>query len=261
MARLLRWSWIWCALVLLSLAGCAMPQVIVPVAPVTRTGPDGVHVAAQYVVERSGQPLGEMQVWSRGAYQVEVQGKEQTLVQISLALHNTSTTPLQLDPAQLFLDDIALGGGTLYRVPPARVDGNGPIAPSQTRTIQAYFRLPDDVRPDDVIEYRVAWQVQVQEPAGSYGNRTAFRNASYRWPYTYYDEYSWGYYPWGYYSWPYPYPGYFPYPGRAYPGYGYPRYYGPSYAGPRSRGPGYDGGLRGYTRPSTSRELAAPRAR
>jgi hypothetical protein len=192
-----------------------------------------------------------------------VEGEKQTLVQISLALHNTSTTPLQLDPAQLFLDEIALPGGTLYRLPPARVDGNGPIAPAQTRTIQAYFRLPEGVWPDDVIEYRVAWQVQ--DPGGTYGNRTAFRNASYRSPYAYYAEYPYGY-PWGYYSWPYPYPGYYAYPGHVYPGYAYPRYYGPGYAGPgyavpRYRGPGYDGGVRGYTRPSTSRELAAPRAR
>jgi hypothetical protein len=256
MARLLLSSWIWCALLLLSLAGCATPQVFVPLAPVTRPGPDGAHVAAHYAVERSGEQLGEMQVWSRGTYEADVEGKAQTLIQISLSLRNTSATQLQLDPAQLFLDDVALAGGTLYRLTPVRVEGNEPVPPAQTRTIHAYFRLPDAVSPDDVIEYRVAWQVRVQEPepAGTYSNRTAFRNTSYRWPYVYYAEYPWHHYPWGYYSWPYPYPGYYPYPGPVYPGYGYPRYYRPGTGGA-------PGGARFYPRPSTSRELAAPRAR
>ena len=258
MARLLHSSWIWCALVLLSLAGCAAPQAFMPVAPVTKPGPDGVNVAAQYEVESSGQRLGEMQVWSQGAYRAEVQGKAQTLVQIGLSLHNTGSAPLELDPTQLLLDDVALGRGTLFRLAPIRVEGNGPILPAQSRTVRAYFRLPDGVWPDDVIEYRVAWQVRVQgqESAGTYGNRTAFRNTSYRWPYAYYAEYPWGYYPWGYYSWSYPHPGYYPYPGYAYPGRGYPRYYGPGYAVPH-----YGAGPRFYPRSSTSRELAAPRAR
>ncbi len=102
MSRLMHSSWIWCALVLLSLAGCAAPQAFGPVAPVTRPGPDGVTVAAQYVVESSGQRLGEMQVWSRGAYRAEVEGKAQTLVQIGLSLHTFESTNSLFPPSMIW---------------------------------------------------------------------------------------------------------------------------------------------------------------
>jgi hypothetical protein len=230
---------------LLLLAGCATSQAFIPVAPLMRPGPEGTR-AAQYTVERQGQQFGEIQVWSRGAYRTEIEGKARTLVQIGLSLHNTSPAPLEFDPAQLFLDEVALRGGTLYRLAPAQVKGNVPVAPSQTGTLEAYFLLPDDAWPGDVFEYRLAWQVR--DAAGAYANRTAFRSTSYSAYDGYYVEYRWGYYPWGYYAWPYPYAGYY-----AYPGYGYPRY-------PGAR---YDVGAppRFYARPETSRGLAAPRAR
>ena len=212
-------------------------------APVTRPGPEGVSAAAHYPVERQGKQFGQIEVWSRGAYRTELEGKTQTLVQVGLSLHNTSPTPLEFDPTQLFLDEVALRGGTLYRVAPAQVKGNVPVAPSQTRTLEAYFVLPSDAWPADVIEYRVAWQVK--DAAGAYSNRTAFRSTNYGAYYGYYVDYAWGYYPGRYYAWPYAYPGYYPYPGYARP-----------YA------PHYDlGGPRFYARPETTRSIAAPRAR
>jgi len=251
MLRLLFGRWIRWLGALWLLAGCAASQAFVPVAPLTQPGPEGVRAAAHYTVERQGQSFGEIQVWSRGAYRAEIEGKTRTLVQIGLSLHNTSQGPLEFDPAQLFLDEVALRGGMLYRLAPAQVKGNVAVAPSQTRTLEAFFLLPTDDWPSDVIEYRLAWQVR--DAAGAYANRTAFRSTSYLSYYGYYAEYRWGSYPWGYSAWPYPYLGYYPYPGyHPYPGYGYPRYVVPRYE---------VGGPRFYARPETSRSLAAPRAR
>ena len=214
----------------LLVAGCATPQAFVPLAEVTRAAPDGQHGAADYRLEQPARRA-HVQVWSRGAYRDDSEGKAVTLVHVGFSVENQGPTPIRLDEKRLFLEDIGSTEGSILRLAPVHLEGNVAIAPQAKGTLDAYFSLPGRIWPSDVFGYRVAWALEGGE--SSRVEHTAFESTRARvylayYPYyPYYSSYPWGWYgPWG------PYPlGYGPYPywggpARVYvgpPGYAAPR--------------------------------------
>jgi len=185
-------------------AACATPQAFVPVAEVTRAAPDGLHGAADYQLDQHSRRA-HVQVWSRGAYRDDTEGKANTIVHVGFSVENQGSTPIRLDERRLFLDDVGSTEGSIQRLAPAQLDGNVPVAPNSTGTVEAYFTLPGRVWPSDVFGYRVAWALEGGESARL--EHTAFESTRFRAPF-YLAYYPWGwYYPWR----PYP-PLYAPYP-------------------------------------------------
>lgn len=181
-------------------AGCATPQAFVPVADLTRVAPDGVHGAADYqLVDPSRRA--HVQVWSRGAYRDDREGKAITLVHVGFSVENQGPTPIRLDEKRLFLDDVGSTEGGMRRLAPVHLEGNLPVAPDTTGTVDAYFRLPRRVWPGDIFGYRVAWALEGGESSGL--EHTVFESTRLR-PDVYLAYYP--YYPWGWYYPPRPYP-------------------------------------------------------
>jgi hypothetical protein len=187
-------------------AGCATPQAFVPVAEVTRAAPDGLHGAADYQLAEPSRRA-HVQVWSRGAYRDDPEGQAITLVHVGFSVENHGPTPIRLDEKRLFLEDIGSMEGDIRQLAPVHLEGNVPVAPETSGSVDAYFRLPRRIWPGDVFGYRVAWALEGGE--SSHVEHTAFESTRLR-PTVY-----WAYSPWGwYYPWrPYPYPfAYAPYP-------------------------------------------------
>src|SRR6185436_2671557 len=83
---------------------------------------------------------------------------------------------------------------------PAHIEGNVPVVPNSTGSVDVYFTLPRRVWPSDVYGYRVAWALEGGESARL--EHTAFESTRFR-PRVYvglgyypYYAYPWGWYPW-----------------------------------------------------------------
>jgi hypothetical protein len=229
-------------LVLLAL-GCATPQAFVPLAEVRSAAPDGEHGAADYALE----PHTHVQVWSRGAFRDDSQGKTETVVHVGFVLDNQGPVPVRLDEKRLFLEDVGSTEGGFEKLVPVEIDGNAPVAPSGKGQVEAYFTLPQRVWPSDIVGYRVVWALDSGEKTSlqhTVFQSTRFGPRVYLAEYPYYPYSPWGwYYPWRPYYAPYPFWGGAVYGPRVYVA---PRVYrGPRVYGPRG-GPRY---------------LARPRAR
>jgi hypothetical protein len=180
-------------------AGCATPQAFVPVAEVTRAAPDGLHGAADYQLDQPSRRA-HVQVWSHGTYRDDTGGKAVTLVHVGFSVDNQGPTPIRLDERRLFLEDIGSTEGDIARLAPAHIEGNVPVVPNSTGSVDVYFTLPRRVWPSDVYGYRVAWALEGGESARL--EHTAFESTRFR-PRVYvglgyypYYAYPWGWYPW-----------------------------------------------------------------
>jgi hypothetical protein len=226
-------SWALRAAVLLLVllgAGCATPQAFVPLAEVTRAAPDGLHGAADYRLEQPSRRA-HVQVWSRGAYRDDTEGKAVTIVHVGFSVENQGPTPIRLDEKRLFLQDIGSTEGGIEQLAPVHLEGNLAVAPQATGTVDAYFSLPGHIWPSDVIGYRVAWAFEGGD--SSRVEHTTFESTRARVYLAYYPYYGYyPYYPWGWYGPWRSYPlGYAPYPYWGGPPHVYVGPHG--YAGPR----------------------------
>jgi hypothetical protein len=214
-------------LLVLFALGCATPQAFVPLAEVRSPAPDGEHNAADYTLE----PHAHVQVWSRGAFRDENEGKTETVVHVGFVLDNQGSAPVRLDEKRLYLEDIASTEGGIEKLAPVQIDGNAAVAPSATGQVEAYFALPKRIWPSDIVGYRVVWALEGSEKTPL--QHTAFQSTRYG-PRVYLAYYPYAPYYWGwYYPWR-PYPFYAPYPYWGPPVYGPRVYVAPRvYGGPR----------------------------
>jgi hypothetical protein len=204
-------SWL-IGLALLAGTGCVSTRAFVPGERVTALSPRGNHFAAEYAVSDGSHPIAEVKVWSRGA----TRDGDGTIIHVGFQVDNVGAAPVQLEPAQLYLDDVKLEEGELDRIRPSSTNGETTVPPGEEREVEVSFQLPDDVWPGDVLNYRVVWRLR---NGGSYSQKTPFIRArgqdyadpSFSFSYGYY-----GFYP-GYSYWPYGY--------RAWPSWRYRRYY------------------------------------
>jgi hypothetical protein len=171
---------------------------------------------AVYPVHAGGAQVGEVRVWSQGAFKRKDEG---TTVQLGFEVLNSSNAPLTLDASKLRLD-LLTKHGELANVPQTRVAGEPAVAPGSTSDIEVYYDLPpSDLKPGDILSYRVSWQIEAQGVAQV--QLTAFlREPQYGYwgPYYYdwpYGGYGWGLYgswgpgPWGPRGWGAPYWGWY----------------------------------------------------
>ncbi len=186
------------AIATLLVAGCATTQDFVPTERATAVSPEGKTAAAEYEVEsRSGAEIGEIKVWTEGAYEAEVDGRERTVVQIVFEVENQQDAPLTLSQVQL--DGVEVDGARLDAVQPTRIEGPTTIAPGADARVRAYFTLPTAKRPNDVERFEVTWTVQKGDT--TYRQRTPFVQQVDRYYNNYYTPYYYYYDPFLYDPW------------------------------------------------------------
>jgi hypothetical protein len=151
--------------------GCALaPRTFAPAENATLPAPGG-GAAAQYDVEGEGGELAHVEVWSGGVYRAQVDGEARTLVEVTLRLEPGPGRDGVLIRDALVLDAVQTGQRRLRDVPPVRVDREV-LQDGEGTEYTAFFALPADVRPGDVVAFRLRWQVLAGEV--TYLQRTPF---------------------------------------------------------------------------------------
>ena len=140
----------------IAFAGCAASQqYFEPTERVEGRTQEGRKLAT-YPLEVGQGSLGEVKVWSEGAY--ETKGDE-TLVRIGLEVHNTSGAPIELKPGDLNLEVNAKDYGPISGLRPEG-DSAQAVPPGTVAEVRPTFALPPGISPSDIDSMRLHWRVQ-----------------------------------------------------------------------------------------------------
>jgi hypothetical protein len=186
------------AALLLALAGCAArPEHFTPTERPTAVSREGF-VAAQYDAIVGGQVIGDVKVWSAGAYEDEDTGR--TMLQVGLDVENNGDEPMQLALGDFAIEGIEVDGRATGPAELLGGPGDARLRPGDTGHFDLHFRLPAGVRPQHLDGFQVSWAVSTSR--GRYAQRTPFIEQEPRGYYTagYSDD---PFYPADYYGAPY----------------------------------------------------------
>jgi len=150
------------ALLLFALASCQGFRQFVPREAATGEAPTG-ESAAEYALENEvGEALGDLRIWSHGAWDDNAEGDEDdyTVVHLGFELENRSTSSLEVDPARVAVRNLTVDGvGTLDLDPSPDVDGDVRAAPGRRTTVHFLFRTGQAVDPGRLQSFDAEWAV------------------------------------------------------------------------------------------------------
>jgi hypothetical protein len=136
--------------------GCASERALFrPREKVQAESPDG-YPAALYVLDRDGRNVGELRIWSAGAWRAETHD-ERTVIHVGLEVENRSGGPLTVDLDATELRDVQ-GESPVATL--QRLDARGePVVPDRgIGRIDLLFGLPDkDPGPRTVQGFHARW--------------------------------------------------------------------------------------------------------
>lgn len=115
---------------------------------------------ARFDLRTDERVTGTASVKSSGPYLADVDGRQRTVIAITIDVDNTDgARDLVVDPADLRL---AFDATTprLDGVAPAGSSGRATIAPKTSATLRAHFMLPADVSPGQVERYDLTWALR-----------------------------------------------------------------------------------------------------
>lgn len=112
--------------------------------------------------------FGEAKVWSVGAYR----HGDDSVVDVTLELHNTSGKPIEVSARDLRLDPVRGSKGELRQLAPAET-GTFRVGPESRASLRVHFALPDAWLPGHVRSFNFVWKVKNVEQ--SYAQATPFR--------------------------------------------------------------------------------------
>lgn len=125
---------------------------------------DGQAAAAYDVTLPTGH-AGEVLVSSGGAYRGTIDGRDRTLIHVTVEVENTSTRPMAFHLGETQLDRVLVDQGVVRSVRPIAVygerRGRAVVAPGQTQRYEMHFALPREVAPQEVDAFRLRWSVGV----------------------------------------------------------------------------------------------------
>lgn len=174
--------------------GCGGAQHFDAVERATATSPRG-DVAAEYEIGDPNSPTAEVKVWTRGAYESVVDGREVTVIAVVVEVENMGSAPIELEGVTLHGTRAA--GASFADLAPFRVEGERVVGPGSESSLRAFFALAERYDPEDIAQFEVSWALR--HGGGTYVQRTPFQQAP--------DEYA------TYYGYPYPYLFYIPFAG------------------------------------------------
>jgi hypothetical protein len=161
---------------------------------------------AFYDLGSDSKRVGEVKVWSRGAYLDKRAGMDVTVIHLGFTIENKGDTPIEFNVDDVELESVQTKVGNYEHV--AVMDHMGPtaVAPKSSETIELTFALPKKVTPDEILAFRTRWTTKAE--GAEYTEFTPFVQQQQQ-RYAYVPVYGY-YYP--YYPFDYPYYGPFYYP-------------------------------------------------
>lgn len=143
----------------LALAGCGpAPSTSVPAAGAAPAPPPNL---ARFDLRTDERVTGTVSVKSSGPYLADVDGRQRTVIAITIDVDNTDgARELVVDPADLRLAFADATTPRLDDVAPAGSSGRATIAPKRSATLRAHFTLPADVSPEQVQRYDLTWALR-----------------------------------------------------------------------------------------------------
>lgn len=148
-------------------------------------------VQAEYEVLANGHVAGEAKVWSKGAFrEKQPNDREGTLLHVAFTLESTEEAPLVLEVDNVELETVETNDRVIKVADPSYVQGSAVSRGGDEAEVHLYFRMPADLKPQELDAFRVRWSV-VSE-GERYEQQTPFLE---------YETSSYAYYP--YYSYPF----------------------------------------------------------
>lgn len=149
----------WVVAATLALAACGTDQqAFRPASHATGETISG-HAAAEYDIDSQQGELADVRVWSRGAYETEIRGEDETVVHVGLEVQNEQGQPLAVDPNRLKAD-VLVGDQRFEGLKPLSIEGPTTIEPHGSAELHVHFTVPKRVDPDEIRGFRVHWGVQ-----------------------------------------------------------------------------------------------------
>lgn len=169
-----RRSFVSVSLLFLLTTSCSQRELFVPAEHATGFTPHGYR-AAEYEVQDAEGSIGDVKIWSKGTLRKNLRGSKETFVHVAFSIDNQTRHPMRLERQKLSLK-AASDDGPLGPLAPTLGKIAEPVRAGKQRSIEAWFALPDDVRPDDVRAFRVSWTVDAGQ--ATYSQRTPFLQAT-----------------------------------------------------------------------------------
>jgi hypothetical protein len=162
-ARAFRSAW---PLLGLLLAGCAQRQYFSPTEHLIEETQHDNDVAQYELADAQGR-FGDARVWSEGAYR----DSGLTVLNVSLAVRNTGSSPITVSARDLALDAVRMESGELPVRRPQE-SGTLQVAPQAQLEVVTHFLLPRDVDPKALRAFTFVWSVRAGQR--EYAQRTPF---------------------------------------------------------------------------------------
>jgi hypothetical protein len=128
------------------------------------------YVSAQYDALVAGDVIGDVKVWSSGAFVDERSGR--TLVHVGFELENNSQAEYELPAHEVVIEGATIDGVLREPVDLYYQDGDGRVAPGREARLDLWFAMPQGVQPQHLDAFQVRWAVR--NPEGRYAQRTPF---------------------------------------------------------------------------------------
>lgn len=187
-------------------ACASAPEDFIPAEMASGITPEG-YAAADYEMIVEGSRLGDVMVWSDGAYRADVNGERRTVIHVGFDVSSYVDVPIEINPqvAELRIQV----NGSIVRQEADFIAGPQTVAPNTDQTLSMYFVLPRGVEPQHIDAFRISWKATAK--GLTYAQRTPFIEYEPAYYYPYYGP-TWGF---GYYYSPFYDPFYY-YPYAAY---------------------------------------------
>lgn len=128
------------------------------------------YVAAQYDALVAGDVIGDVKVWSSGAFADDRSGR--TLVHVAFDLENDANVPYELSPHEVVIEGATTDGVIRGPVELYYQDGDGRVAARRVARLDLWFAMPHGVEPRHLDAFQVRWAVHTTD--GRYAQRTPF---------------------------------------------------------------------------------------
>lgn len=144
-----------------------MPEAFAPTEHVDAISARG-EPAADYDIILGGRVVGQAQVWSRGAFRRD----DRTMIHVGFHLESNTESALTLDLPEVSVDRLRAGDRSLAPLVPSHVRGSTRAEPGGETSVNVYFTLPADVKPQSLDAFRITWRLK--SGTEQYTQRTPF---------------------------------------------------------------------------------------
>lgn len=123
----------------------------------------GGYPAASYDIRSRDAQVGQVNVWSSGAYEEESRRGDHVVVHVGLEVENNSQMPIVLDTSKLAMSRVEIDDDRLVDARLLSVqseDGDLVVGPGRVESFDVYFQVPQTDNPQNLDSFRVRWALR-----------------------------------------------------------------------------------------------------